>query len=361
MTIQTNKRIQRLRQEFSEKGIDAIFVSQPDNLFYLSGCEGLEGYLLITEQEAIIATDFRYIEQAEKQSPGYKIFRISGKMADWLPTLFAGIEIRHLGFESGHLSFASYEQIAGIIKKTQMLVDVVPVNGLVDSLRIIKEPEEIDLIRKAIKITDAVFEHIEKVIRPGITEKQLAWEIEKYMRENGSQPVPFELIVAAGSNAALPHAKPSDYVIRSGEPIVIDIGSKFNYYGSDLTRTWYIGRPDDTFKRVYSTVLQAQQEAIARIKSGMTGAEADAIARDVIARASYGDAFGHSLGHGIGLVTHEKPGLGPSSTEVLTNGMVFTVEPGIYLGGWGGVRIEDDVLIENDQVKVLSSARKLTV
>ncbi len=361
MTLQTNKRIQKLRQEFSQKKIDAIFVSHPDNLYYLSGCEGLEGYLLITEHEAIIATDFRYIEQAERQSPECKIYRIMGKMESWLPSLFDGVGSQRIGFESSHMSFTTYEKMTGIFKNSQMNVELVPFEGLVDSLRMVKDPEEIDLIKKAIKITDSVFERIEETIHPGITEKQLAWEIEKFMRENGSQPVPFELIVAAGANAALPHAKPSDYVIRSSEPIVIDIGSKFNSYGSDLTRTLYLGKPDQTFRKVYGTVLEAQREAITRIKAGMTGAEADAIARDFIARSSYGEAFGHSLGHGIGLVTHEKPLLGPSSTEVLKNGMVFTIEPGIYLSGWGGVRIEDDVLIENDKVKMLSSAGKLTV
>jgi Xaa-Pro aminopeptidase len=359
MSIQTTNRIRKLREKFEEKGIQAALISHPDNLFYLSGCEGLEGYLLITRQEAIMVTDFRYVEQAERQSPEYKIFRISGKMADWLPRLFSITNIQRLGFESDHLSYASYQQILEILKNTGLSLELIPVSNLVNLLRIIKEPEEVEFINQAIKITDAVYEHIEKVLRAGMTEMDLAWEIEKYMRENGSQPVPFELIVAAGPNAALPHAKPSTYVIHAGEPIVIDIGSKFSYYGSDLTRTLCIGKPDETFKKVYSTVLQAQQTAISRIKAGMTGAEADAVARKVIIQAGYGEAFGHSLGHGIGLITHEKPTLSPTSTDILANGMVFTIEPGIYLSGWGGVRIEDDVLMENDKLTVLSSARKI--
>jgi len=195
-------------------------------------------------------------------------------------------------------------------------------------------------------------------LRAGMTENQLAWEIEKYMRENGSQTVPFEIIVAAGPNSALPHAKPSDYVIKPGEPIVIDIGSKYEYYGSDLTRTFVLGDPDDTFRKVYGTVLQAQLTAISKIKAGMTGAEADAVARSIITRAGYGEAFGHSLGHGIGLVTHENPRLGLNSMDLLTNGMVFTIEPGIYVSGWGGVRIEDDVVMEDSRLKVISNAKK---
>jgi Xaa-Pro aminopeptidase len=356
--MNTADRIIRLRQQFAEKEIEAMLVSQPDNLFYLTGCEGLEGYLLVTGSASVIITDFRYVEQAERQSPHCTLFRISGKMAEWFPRLFAGFNIKRLGFESSHLSFAAYTQISEIIQNSRVSIELKPVEGIVDSLRTIKGPEEIGLIRQAIKITDSVYEYVKTVLKAGMTEKQLAWEIEKFQRDHGSQPVPFELIVAAGPNSALPHAKPSDYVIKEGDPIVIDIGAKYNYYGSDLTRTLCAGKPDDTFRKVYGIVLEAQLAAISQIKPGMTGREADAIARRIIAGAGYGEAFGHSLGHGIGLVTHEKPTVGPASTDILSNGMVFTIEPGIYISGWGGVRIEDDVIIENDRLQVLSSAGK---
>jgi Xaa-Pro aminopeptidase len=351
-------RIVKLRQKLLEKEIEAILVSQTDNLYYLSGCEGLEGYLLVTGQQAIIATDFRYVEQAQRQSPHCSIFHTSGKIAEWFPRLLASLNIKQMGFESSYLSVASYNQISEIIKNSQSPIDFVPVEGLVNSLRTLKESEEIKFIQESVNITDSVFKYIKTILHPGITEKQLAWEIEKYQREHDSQQVPFELIVAAGANAALPHARPSDYVIKAGEPIIIDIGAKYKYYGSDLTRTLYIGEPDSTFQKVYQTVLQAQLTAIAQIKPGMTGSEADAIARNIIAQAGYGEAFGHSLGHGIGLVTHEKPTISPNSNETLTNGMVFTIEPGIYISGWGGVRIEDDVIIENNKLRVLSTAEK---
>jgi Xaa-Pro aminopeptidase len=358
--MKSQNRLTFLRSKLAEEKLEALWVSQPDNLYYLSGCEGLEGYLLITQQDAIMVTDFRYIEQAQKQSPEYRIFRISGKMADWLPNLLTGLNLQSLGFESSHLSFAGYQQMEQILKTVQTPVSLVETKNLVDSLRMIKDPTEVDNIARAAKITDAVFEHVERVLQPGMTETALAWEIEKFMRENGSQPVPFELIVAAGPNSALPHAKPTDYVIHASEPIVIDIGSKFNYYGSDLTRTLCLGQPDETFKKVYSIVLEAQQAAISSIKAGMTGVEADSIARKVITRDGYGDAFGHSLGHGIGLVTHERPTVGLNSSDVLSDGMVFTVEPGIYLSGWGGVRIEDDVVIEKGKLRVISHARKMS-
>lgn len=351
-------RLRRLRQKLEEKNIEAILVSQPDNKYYLSGCEGLEGYLLITPREAVIATDFRYLEQAERQSPHCHLFRISGKMAEWFPGLIAGSGIKTLGFESHDMSFTSYEQIAGIIRESQLPVNLAPCNGVIEGLRMIKDPREIECISRAARITDDVIAHIETVIRPGMSEKEAAWEIEKYMREHGSQPCPFELIVASGPNSALPHARPSDYLIREGEPVVMDIGAKYRFYGSDLTRTICVGRSDETFKKVYNTVLEAQLTAIADIKPGMTGHEADAVARRIIAGAGYGEAFGHSLGHGIGLVTHEGPRLGPNSTDVLEEGMVFTIEPGIYISGWGGVRIEDDVVIENGKLQVITSARK---
>jgi Xaa-Pro aminopeptidase len=359
MKMKIQNRLQNLRHKLAEKEIEAVLVSQPENLYYLSGCEGLEGYLLISGQRAIIVTDFRYVEQAQRQSPGYEIFRYTGKMTDWLPLLLAGWHIKRLGFESDHLSCATQLQIGEILKTNRMTLNLVPASGLVEALRAVKDPEEIKLIAKAVKATDAVFKYAEKILKPGLTEKAVAWEIEKYLREHGSQPVPFELIVAAGPNAALPHAKPSDYVIQKNEPIVIDIGARFGHYGSDLTRTFYLGKRPSTYEKVYDTVMEAQVTAISQIKPGMTGAEVDSIARKIIAFNGYETAFGHGLGHGIGLSTHENPRLGPNSTDVLANGMVFTVEPGIYLSGWGGVRIEDDVVIEDDKVRVLSSARKM--
>ena len=351
-------RLNRLLQQFSENKIDAFWVAQPENLYYLSGCEGLEGYLLITEDQAVLITDFRYIEQAQRQSPDYTLFRISGKMADWLPAIFKVHHIKALGFESTYATVAFYEQFRNILKDLPAQPTLIPINGLVENMRVAKDLEEIADIEKACQITDAVLAHIENILEPGLTEKQLAWDIEKYMREQGSQTVPFELIVAAGPNSALPHARPSDRRIKVGEPIVVDIGSRYNFYGSDLTRTFCIGQPDDTFKKVYDVVLKAQLSAIENIKAGMIGAEADGIARQVISEAGYGESFGHGLGHGIGLVTHENPRISLNSNDVLTEGMVFSVEPGIYISGWGGIRIEDDIVIENGKIRLLSSARK---
>ena len=357
--IDGKNRLQRLRQELTAREVDAFLVSRPENRYYLAGFDGSAGFLLITPKNTILATDFRYIEQAGRQAPDFEIFQITSNMTDWFPRLVAGLNLKRLGFEAGDITFARYHQLTDALTKTKSRLKLVPIDGLVELLRTIKEPDEIELITQASVISDRALEYIEDIIRVGITEKEVAWEIEKFMRQQGSQPIPFEIIVASGPNSALPHAQPSQHAISAGEPIVIDIGAKIGGYGSDLTRTLCLGAHDDTFKKVYDTVLRAQQAAIVVIKEGMTGRKADNLVRKVIQQAGYAEAFGHALGHGIGLVPHELPRLGPNSTEPLVNGMVFSIEPGIYLSGWGGVRIEDMVVMESGKIKVISTARKI--
>jgi len=351
--------LQRLRQLLAKKEVDGIFISQPENRYYLSGFDGSSGFLLITAQNTVLATDFRYIEQAKGQASGYEIFRITNDIANWFPELVTSLRLRRLGFEAGHITFAMYQQLTAILNKAQSKLELVSLDGIVESLRAIKEPEEIELIAKAVAIADNAFEYIEDIIHTGMTEKELAWEIEKFLRQKGSEAIPFDIIVASGPNSALPHAKPSQHRINSGEPVVIDMGARWGGYSSDLSRTICVGTPDDTFNKVYGIVLKAQSAAIDEIKEGITGEQADNLARAVIEQAGYGEAFGHGLGHGIGLAPHEQPRLGQGSAEPLATGMVFTIEPGIYLTGWGGVRIEDVVVMEGDKVKVISKARKI--
>jgi len=358
--MNSNNRLQKLRQKFAEKELDGILISQPENRYYLSGFNGSAGFLLITSSEAMLATDFRYTEQAAVQAPGYSIFRTTGSLPEWFPGLMGDLKLHSLGFESEQVPFSLYQELSVILSKEYPAVRLVPINGVVESLRAVKEPEEIKFITQAVKISDDAFNYIAETIDAGISEKELAWEIEKYMRDQGSQSLPFDIIVASGPEAAMPHHRPGSRIIKSGDTVLIDMGAKVNEYTSDLTRTICPGkRSNKAFKKIYDIVLKAQLAAIEGIKAGMTGAEADSLARNVIAEADHGNAFGHSLGHGIGLVTHEKPVLGLKSTEILTNGMVFTVEPGIYISGWGGVRIEDTVVMENGKLKVLSRARKL--
>ncbi len=355
--MKTDNRLQKLRQRLAEEDIEAIFISQPENRHYLSGFDGTAGFLLITPQKSILATDFRYIEQAKGQAPDYDIFQISGNMVNWFTELVAGLG--KLGFEAGHITFTMYRQLTDILNKAQSQLKLVPTAGLVESLRAIKEPEEIELITKAVAISDNAIDHVHDIIHIGMSEKELAWEIEKFMRENGSESIPFDIIVASGPNAALPHAKPSSRTINSGEPVLIDIGARVGGYSSDLSRTICLGTPDDTFNKIYDTVLGAQLAALAIISEGMTGGQIDNVARTVIQEAGYGEAFGHSLGHGVGLAPHEQPRLSPNSPDNLVDGMVFTVEPGIYVSGWGGVRIEDLAVMESGKPRVISKARKV--
>ena len=354
--MKTGNRLQKLRQRFDEKKIDAILISQPENRYYLSGFDGSAGYLLITPQATILATDFRYLELAKTQAPDYKVFQIAGDVENWFPNLVTELNVKNLGFETKHITFARYRQLTSMLSKIQP--KLIPVDGLVESIRAVKEPEEIEFIAKAVEISDSAFNYIEDRIQVGMTEIEASWEIERFMREQGSQAVPFDIMVASGRNAALPHARPSQRVIGSGEPIIIDIGARCGGYSSDLSRTICLGSPDVTFNKIYDIVLGAQLAVMAMIKEGMSGGEVDQLARTVIEDAGYSEAFGHSLGHGIGLAPHESPRLGPNSSGQLTKSMVFTIEPGIYLTDWGGVRIEDVVIMEDKKIRIMSKARK---
>jgi Xaa-Pro aminopeptidase len=314
--------------------------------------------LLITPDRALLATDFRYVSQAAGQAPDFQIARAEGEPAKWFPELVSGV--RRLGFEAADLSYALYRQMAQALEKVPAEVrpKLVPTEGVVEGLRVVKDASEVELIQKAARLADAALDHILSTIRPGMTEIQVAWGLERFFRENGSESVPFEIIVAAGPCSALPHARPTDRPIQPGEPIVLDFGARIEGYASDLTRTVCLGAGDETFEKVYDVVLGAQLTALATIQAGMTGEQADRLARGVIERAGYGAAFGHGLGHGVGLATHEAPRLGVGSTAVLAAGMVFTVEPGIYVEGWGGVRIEDVVILNETGPHLLTKAMK---
>jgi Xaa-Pro aminopeptidase len=350
-----NRRLKNLRQALAENKVDAILITQAENRRYLSGFDGSAGYLLISDKKALLATDFRYTEQAGNQAPDFEIIRIKGKVAEWLPGLVSGLGIKNLGFEAEDVSFNAYQQFTGAVTDIEM----VPVEGVVEKLRAVKEPAEIKYIEKAVEIADKAYNKVSNEIEAGMTEKQVAWELEKSLRENSSEAIPFEIIVASGPNAALPHAKPTERVINPGEPVLIDMGAKYRGYASDLTRTMCLGKPGDKFMAIYKTVLDAQEAAESIIKRGMTGHQADSAAREIIEKAGYGERFGHSLGHGIGLAPHEMPYLSPHNEETLEDGMVFTVEPGIYLSGWGGVRIEDTAVMENGKTRVITKARKV--
>jgi len=356
-------RLQRLRDALAERELDGALISNAQNRRYLSGFTGSAGYLLITADDAIIATDFRYYEQSANQAPEFRLHKTVQGFDHWLPPIFDGLGGRKIAIESNDLTVATHR---AMLKALGPLAegarpDLVPTPDLVERLRIFKEPAEVDALQKAVDLGDAAFTYVSQRIEPGWTEKQVAWEIEKFIREHGGDGLSFDTIVAGGPWGAMPHAFPRDRALAAGEGIVIDMGCDVDGYMSDLTRTVFLGKPDDQFKKIYDIVLTAQLTAEELVKPGMTGEECHMIAHNVIEAAGYGDTFGHGLGHGIGLQVHEAPRVGRTSSDILEDNMVFTIEPGIYVAGWGGVRIEDMVVLENGKARVMSRAPKLVV
>ena len=349
----------RLVAQLSERELDAMLISAPENRRYLSGFTGSAGYLLLSTGNAVLVTDSRYTEQATGQAPDYRVVQVKGGW-DWLMELLKENGIKRLGFESQHMTVATYNDLLDAVKAKEDLgqVSLVAASGITEALRITKDSDELVSLQKAIDASDAAMSAVCPTIEEGMTEREVALRMESAMRDFGSEGTSFETIVAAGPNGAMAHHRPSDTLIRRGEPIVIDMGAQVGGYCSDITRTVVVGEPDETFHKIYDIVLGAQLTAINTVRAGMTGEECDGLSRTVIGEAGYGDNFGHSLGHGVGLEVHENPRVGPKAANTLEPGMVFTVEPGIYLTGWGGVRIEDIVILGEDGAKPLSKASK---
>jgi Xaa-Pro aminopeptidase len=353
------QRLQRLRQQLAEKSLNAILLTQPENCRYISGFTGSSGpaaTLLISQDSAVLATDFIHFEQAKQEASDFDVITVKNS-SQWFAQLLSGNgKLGKVGFEANVLSVAEFRRLSEEADKAR--VELVPTEEIMESLRGVKDEDEISCILRAAFVADTAIDFIAGEIHSEMTEKEVAWEIEKYIRDNGSEPIPFDIIVASGPNAALPHAKPTDRPISDGEPIILDIGARWKGYCSDLSRTLCLGLRGERFQAVYDLVLKAQLSALDGIGAGMTGAQADGIARGVIDQGGYKDAFGHGLGHGVGLAVHERPRVSLNSTDVIQENMVFTVEPAIYIVGWGGVRIEDTVVIRNGRVQPLTKATK---
>ncbi len=359
-----NDRVQRLRRRLVEEEVEAILISAPENRRYLSGFTGSAGYLVISQEQAILITDFRYWEQAAVQSPDFELVKLTqGDMKTWLPPVLEQVGAESLGFEAGNLSYAQHSILARAVKsmKQASRPKLRPTNETVEALRVIKEESELEIIDGAVQIADRAFEEVAAGLQPGDTERAIGWRLEKSMREQGAESMSFDIIVAAGPNAALPHHRPDDTPLERGQPLIIDMGARLEGYCSDLSRTVCLGPPDDQFKRVYDLVLGAQETAIAAVQSGMSGHDGDKLARDVIEKAGHGDQFGHGTGHGVGLLIHENPRVSRNAKSELTDGTIFTIEPGVYIPGWGGVRIEDIVVMEKGRARDLTRAHKREV
>ncbi len=347
-------RLNALRAKLRERQLDAILISHPSNRRYITGFTGSSGFALVTLQEAILLTDFRYIKQAEEQSPHFKIVRHSRRVFDTLRETCRELGLSSLAFEKDHLTYGQVEKLREALDG----LSTVPVSGLIESLRMVKDEQELAILRKAVAIVDEVFNRIIQEIRPGLQEREIAIRMETMMRELGASGSAFDIIVASGPRSALPHGVASERVLEKGDLITLDFGAVYQGYCSDLTRTVMLGEPSPKQREIYEIVKEAQQAAVDGIRPGITGREADAIAREKIAAAGYGDYFGHGTGHGIGLDVHESPTVSPFGEQVLAPGMVVTVEPGIYLPEFGGVRIEDDVVVTENGHEVLTQSSK---
>ncbi len=354
-----NKRTEKLLARLIGKDLDAIIITDPSNRRYLSYFTGSAGVLYISPTRQVLLTDFRYIEQANKQCPDYEILNHQGKgLLVLLKELMDKDQVKAVGIESNILTFAQHEEY----KKALGDIAIKGTIDMVEDLRQIKDKEEIESLKRAETIGDIAFTNIIKFIREhyknGVSENDIALELEVNMRKNGAVGTSFSSIVAAGAKSSLPHAVPEDVILKEGDFVVMDFGCVYNGYCSDMTRTILVGEPTPQHLEIYNTVLLANKEALEAIRPGKTGKEIDAIARNIIAEAGYGDYFGHGLGHSVGLDIHENPRLSMADETKLEAGMVVTVEPGIYIPNFGGVRIEDLVVVTEDGIENLTYSPK---
>lgn len=347
------ERINRLRAMFTELKVDGFLVTSNSNRRYMTGFTGSSGVVLITESDAVFITDFRYVDQAETQTQGYEVVKHVGPIGETIAAQIERLQVKHLGFEQDHVTYATYREYQELFSS-----QLVPVSDALEKLRLVKDASELALIRKAIQIADDTYTHILSFVQAGMTEIEVANELEFHMRKLGATSSSFDIIVASGARSALPHGVASDKVIAQGDFVTLDFGAVYQGYISDMTRTFAVGEPSEQLREIYDVCLQAQLLGVQQIKAGMTGKEADAICRDYITEKGYGEYFGHSTGHGIGLEVHEGPGLSTKSEFTLEPGMVVTVEPGIYLSGIGGVRIEDNILITETGNEILTQSKK---
>jgi Xaa-Pro aminopeptidase len=342
---------------------DALLVAGSENRRYLSGFTAKDtlptessGVLLITRDRAFLLTDFRYLEWARREVRDLEVLEYTQALGTTLGELCRDLKVGALGFEASYISYRQYQRLSRAVADAGREVAWEPVTGMVEKLREVKTPGEVAVIRRALALTETVLHEVVQELTPGLTEKEVAWEIERRLREGGAEGLAFPPIVAGGPNSACPHHHPGDYRLQAGEPIIIDMGARVAGYCADLTRTFVLGPPDEQFRKIYHLVRRAQEKAEKELRPGMNSRDADTIAREVIAAGGYGEAFGHALGHGVGLAVHEGPSLTPHQERATTlrAGNVVTVEPGIYLTGWGGVRLEDMALLHEDRAEVLT-------
>ncbi|ENH97444.1 peptidase M24 [Gracilibacillus halophilus YIM-C55.5] len=347
-------KVSQLQSQLKTQNIDGVLITNPINRRYMTGFTGTSGIVVISREDAIFITDFRYIEQANQEvSNNFTIKEHKGPIVDTVAEIVDQLNLTSIGFEQQHLTYAAYEQY-----RKKLKTDFVPTSDLIDKIRLIKSENELSILKEACNIADKAYDYILDVIKPGVKEIDVANELEFYMRRQGAQSSSFDIIVASGYRGALPHGVASTKKIQAGELVTLDFGAIYQGYCSDITRTVAVGAIDEELHTIYETVLSAQKKGVEGIQAGLTCKEADALTRDHIKAAGYGEYFGHATGHGLGLEVHEQPALSYRSTKPLEAGMVVTVEPGIYVPNVGGCRIEDDIVITENGNERLSHANK---
>ncbi|MEW6674614.1 MAG: Xaa-Pro peptidase family protein [Nitrospirota bacterium] len=349
-------RVTKIKESLKRMGVDGFLVNDINNVRYLTGFSGSSGFILITERENIFFTDLRYKELAEKEIAGWEISIEKGERQKTVINTARTLNINRLGVEVS-ITYEFYKKL------TRKGVRLKPVKGLVEEMRKIKDEHEMTLIKKAITRAESAFRDIKPYIKAGIKEKEIALRLEEALKKRGCKTIPFDIIVAAGRNSSMPHAKVTERKLKAGDLVVIDWGGEAGGYFSDITRTFLIkGNNIDRKCEIYSTVLKANMKAIVSVRDGIKSKRLDSAVRNFIKKAGYGEYFGHGTGHGIGLSVHEAPHISWTGSEVIRSGMVFTIEPGIYIPGLGGVRIEDIVMVKpNGPVILTSLPRELEI
>ena len=347
-------RLQQLRKQFASLNIDAFLVTFQPHLRYMSGFSGSSGIGLITSDRAALITDGRYASQVYDEVKAWKIFITQGSLFEELGKRKLVSNGMRIGFDGNTLIYTQFQQL----KKYYPKVKFLPKAETIEKNSVIKDESEIRTIQRAVAITDDVFDEMLSLIKPGVTELDLAAEISYRQKKHGAEGDAFESIVASGERSALPHGRASAKKIQKGDLLTLDFGCIVDGYHSDMTRTVVIGRPKSEAKKIYSVVRDAQERAIESVRAGMKAKNLDAVARTMIRGQGFDKFYRHSLGHGIGLQIHEPPRISVLSTTVLETNMVITIEPGIYIPHLGGVRIEDDIVVRNGRCEVLNRSTK---
>lgn len=350
-----NKRIGAVQNKLKQLEIDSFLVVSAENRRYLTGFTGTSGWVLITQKDAFFFTDFRYTEQAKEEVKDCHLIKLD-QFSPYLSLMktMQELDLYTIGIESERLTVFHHQELVNQFGRKA----ICSIDNLVEDIRRIKDQNEIDCIRKAQEIADGAFSHILKVIKPGVSELEIALELEYIMKKNGASALSFDTIVASGLRSAMPHGVASDKKIEYGDLITMDYGCIYQGYCSDMTRTIAVGKADDKQTEIYNLVLKAQESALAQIKAGVIGKDIDAVARQVFKEAGYLQYFGHGLGHSLGLEIHEEPRFSTKDENIMEENMVMTVEPGLYIPKWGGVRIEDLIVITKDGYTNLTNSPK---